>query len=120
MFEYEINKSRFIGIIYNVHTEDEVKEIIKKLWSENKRARHICFAYRLISNGVFNEKGDDNGEPKGSAGLPLLNLLQLKKAENVLVVVIRYFGGKLLGRSRLPGAYIKAANGAYNKYLGDK
>ncbi|MBN0919050.1 YigZ family protein [[Mycoplasma] gypis] len=109
MKEIEIKKSRFIAIKYNVKSENEVQQIYLQLKKEHKRSRHVCYAYRIFDNGRWYEKGFDDGEPKNTAGLPLLTLLRNKEAQNIAVFVIRYFGGILLGRSKLPGAYIKSA-----------
>ncbi|MCU4117370.1 YigZ family protein [Mycoplasma zalophi] len=112
MFELVIKKSQFIAFAYKVDSKNEIMKINEELWKLHPKARHICYAYVIFENGKWEEKGDDNGEPKGSAGTPLLNLLKLQKRENIAVFVIRYFGGILLGKNKLPGAYIKTASGA--------
>ncbi|MGX9340680.1 YigZ family protein [Mycoplasma sp. 128] len=118
MYEIEIKKSRFLAYVYSVSNENQIHNYYAQLYKEHKRCRHVCYAYRIKNNdGSMSEKGFDDGEPKNSAGLPLLNLLQLKNVENLAVFVVRYFGGKLLGRSKLPGAYIKAAKEEIETFL---
>ncbi|QJR43889.1 YigZ family protein [Mycoplasma miroungirhinis] len=112
MFELIIKKSTFIAFAYEVTSKSQVSEINQELWKLHPKAKHICYAYLIFENGRLEEKGDDNSEPKGSAGIPLLNLLKIQKRQNIAVFVIRYFGGILLGKNKLPGAYIKTASGA--------
>lgn len=106
--EYIINKSKFISFAYPVISEVEVKEILSDLRKEFADATHICFAYSLSSPRL--EKVDDNGEPAGTAGKPILELIKKKNIENVLVVVIRYFGGIKLGAGGLVRAYTHSAS----------
>ena len=105
---YIINKSKFFSFAYPVFSEGEVKEILKSLREKYSDATHICFAYSLSSPRL--EKADDNGEPSGTAGKPMLELLKKKNLENVLIVVIRYFGGLKLGAGGLVRAYTTASN----------
>ena len=104
--EIIIKKSKFIAKLYNINNEDEVKNILDELKKEYKKATHICFAYSI--NGK--EKAFDDGEPNHTAGLPILNVIHLKKMDNVLIVVIRYFGGIKLGAGPLTRAYSKSAS----------
>ncbi len=108
---YEIKGSKFISYIYNVKNIDEIKEIIKekeKLYSD---ATHITYAYNV--NGI-KKKSDDN-EPSGTAGMPILNVIDKNYLTNVLIIVIRYFGGIKLGAGGLVRAYTKAATDVLNK-----
>jgi putative IMPACT (imprinted ancient) family translation regulator len=107
MYEYIINKSRFIAISYDVSTKDDVMKIQADLRKEYKDATHVCYAY-LINNGTSAGMSDD-GEPSGTAGKPLLNLLMIKKHNNKAVFVIRYFGKSKLGAGLLLRSYINAA-----------
>ena len=95
--------SKFIGYAYPVRTEEEIKSILLELKSQHKKARHFCYAYRLNNDGLF--KSNDDGEPAGSAGKPILNCLLSAELENITIVVVRYFGGKLLGLPGLINAY---------------
>jgi uncharacterized YigZ family protein len=99
--------SRFIGYAFPFQSELEIKDILTGLRSEHPKARHFCWAYRLTTNkSVF--RVNDDGEPAGSAGRPILNTILSENLTNVLVVVVRYFGGTLLGVPGLIHAY-KAA-----------
>lgn len=103
--EYEaeviINKSRFIGILIPVFDKENVNELILNIRNKYKNATHYCYGYII---GSF-EKCDDNGEPQGTAGMPILNVLKFNGLTNVLCVVIRYFGGIKLGAGGLVRAY---------------
>ena len=98
-------KSRFISYAKQINSEDEAKDFISCLKHEHKRARHIAFAYKLPGN----ERCSDAGEPRGTAGAPLLNAIHRRNLCEVIVVVVRYFGGILLGKGGLIRAYGKAA-----------
>lgn len=98
---YEIKKSKFITKLYKVNNLDDINKIFDKLNKEYKDATHICYAYIVNSQ----EKCSDNGEPSGTAGLPILNVLKKNELQNVLAVVIRYFGGIKLGAGGLVRAY---------------
>ena len=98
-------KSKFIANIYYVETIEQVEEKIKEIRKKYHDAKHHCIAYRIISNNQIIEKSSDDGEPSGTAGAPMLNILQRSNLCNVLVVVTRYFGGILLGTGGLVRAY---------------
>jgi len=99
--------SKFIGYAYPVINEAEVKDLVAKLRAEHAKARHFCWALRLSPNrSIF--KLNDDGEPSGTAGRPILNTLLSADVTNVLVVVVRYFGGTLLGVPGLINAYKSA------------
>lgn len=96
--------SKFIGYAYPIQSEAEVKELIAKLKTEHNKARHFCWALRLTNDrSVF--KFNDDGEPSGTAGRPILNYLLSADVTNIFVVVVRYFGGTLLGVPGLINAY---------------
>jgi len=101
-------KSRFIAYVGVVKSEDEAKAFIAEKTKEHKKARHVVFAYVLPNI----EKCNDDGEPRGTAGLPLLNAIKRREISSVVVVVARYFGGVLLGKGGLMRAYGKAAGQA--------
>jgi len=98
-------KSRFISYAAQVNTEDEAKAFIAGIANEHKKARHVAYAY-VLSNTA---KTSDDGEPKGTAGLPIYNVITRRGLKNMVVVVVRYFGGILLGKGGLIRAYGKAA-----------
>ena len=104
----EIKKSKFIGLYYEVDSVDEVKNILESLKKEHKKARHIPYAYKV---GNIAKKTDDK-EPSNTAGLPIYNIIERKNLNNVLIVVIRYFGDIKLGAGGLLRAYSAAANEA--------
>ena len=105
--------SKFIGYAYPIISETEIKDIINKLRTEHAKARHFCWAIRLTTDrNVF--KLNDDGEPSGTAGRPILNTLLSADVTNILVVVVRYFGGTLLGVPGLINAYKTATVEALN------
>ena len=107
----EVDKSKFIAIAAPINSIDEFDELLKFLKKDNKKARHVVYAYRIGENS----KSNDDGEPKGTAGRPLLELLHKKDLNYLALFVIRYFGGIKLGAGRLLRTYVKAGNEALNK-----
>jgi uncharacterized YigZ family protein len=101
---FKDNGSRFIAQAYPVESEEEVKEIVGSLKKEYHDARHHCFAYRLGLDGS-RWRANDDGEPSGSAGRPILGQIDAAGLSDILVVVIRYFGGIKLGIPGLIRAY---------------
>ncbi len=97
----EIKKSKFIVVLYKISDCCEVNSVLDNLKKSYKGANHYCYAY-IIGNS---EKVSDDGEPSGTAGLPILNILKYENLEDVLCVVIRYFGGVKLGAGGLIRAY---------------
>ncbi len=98
-------RSKFIANLYYVETKEEAEEKIKELKKKYFDARHNCSSYRVMEDGNIIDKASDDGEPSGTAGGPMLNILQKNNLCNVLVVVTRYFGGILLGTGGLVRAY---------------
>lgn len=100
--------SRFIGLAFPVLDEEDVKQALELIRKEHPTARHHCYAYRI---NPINERwrANDDGEPSSSAGKPILNQLKSMQLLNVLVIVVRYFGGTLLGVPGLIHAYREAA-----------
>jgi len=98
-------KSKFIANLFYVESVKEAEEIIKQTNKKYFDARHNCIAYRIVEDEQIVEKSSDNGEPSGTAGAPMLNILQKNNLANVLVIVTRYFGGILLGTGGLVRAY---------------
>lgn len=110
--EFKDKGSRFIAYAYPVLTADDVKKHIDDLRQEHHKARHWCYAYRLGTDG--NQfRANDDGEPSGSAGRPILGQIDSFELTDVLVVVVRYFGGTLLGVSGLIHAYKMATQMAF-------
>lgn len=104
--EILIKKSKFLGFLYEISNLEEIKEILNNLKKEHKKATHICYAYKV---GV-NAKYSDDGEPSGTAGKPIYNIIEKKNLNNILIVVIRYFGGIKLGAGGLFRAYSNCAS----------
>lgn len=105
--------SKFIAFAYPIRTEDEIKPLLAQLRLEHPKARHFCWALRLSPDrSVF--RIQDDGEPSGTAGRPILNTLLSVDVTNILIVVVRYFGGTLLGVPGLINAYKSAAVEALN------
>ena len=98
-------KSKFIANLIKVNNIEEAEEAIKQIRKKYYDARHNCIAYRIVDNNQIIEKSSDDGEPSGTAGAPMLNILQKNNLANVLIVVTRYFGGILLGTGGLVRAY---------------
>lgn len=102
--EFKDKGSRFIAFAYPIASTDDVKKYVDALRQEHHKARHWCYAYRLGTDG--NQfRANDDGEPSGSAGRPILGQIDSFELTDVLVVVVRYFGGTLLGVSGLIHAY---------------
>ncbi|WP_027119447.1 YigZ family protein [[Mycoplasma] testudinis] len=111
MHEYTINKSRFLAELYDVTSKQEVTSILTDLRKQHKKAIHVVYAYMINSKETgFLAASSDDGEPKGTASKPLLNLLNLKQVVNKLLVVIRYKSGPNLGAGLLMRSYLKAAS----------
>lgn len=100
--------SKFYAFAFPVKSENEVKEILLRLRKEHYSARHHCYAWRLGTEEITFRANDD-GEPSSTAGKPILGQLQSFNVTNILIVVVRYFGGTLLGVSGLINAYRNAA-----------
>lgn len=96
--------SKFLGFAYPISSENDIKGIVAKLKAEHPKANHHCWAMRLGTDRSVYRVNDD-GEPSGTAGRPILNILLSKDVTNILVVVVRYFGGTLLGVPGLINAY---------------
>ena len=103
-YEQTIKKSRFICSIARVSSEEEAQQFITSIQAANKKATHNCFAYMIGDNDRI-QRESDNGEPSGTAGIPILESLKLAKIHNVVAVVTRYFGGIKLGAGGLIRAY---------------
>lgn len=98
-------KSKFIANLFPVESVEEAEEFIKEIKKKYHDARHNCIAFRILEENQIVEKSSDDGEPSGTAGAPMLAILQKNNLTNVLIVVTRYFGGILLGTGGLVRAY---------------
>lgn len=106
--------SKFIAYAYPVTSEDEIREIVQTIKKEHHSARHHCYAWRLGHEKLLFRANDD-GEPSSTAGKPILGQIQSFDLTNILIIVVRYFGGTLLGVSGLISAYRNAALDALNQ-----
>ncbi len=112
--ELKAKGSRFIAVACPAYSEDEIIEKIKTLRESHPKANHICNAWRLGADGLL-YRAEDDGEPRGSAGLPIYNQIRSFNLTDVVVAVIRYFGGTKLGVPGLISAYKEAAKLALEK-----
>ena len=103
-------RSRFLGHVWPVESEEEARARIEEIRKKHYDARHNCWCYRIREGGV--ERYSDDGEPQGTAGQPMLNVFQREGVTNVCCVVTRYFGGILLGAGGLVRAYTQSAKDA--------
>ena len=110
-YEITIKNSKFIGVIIPIESLDDVKDNINDIKEEYKNATHYCYAFTLINNKGFS----DDGEPNKTAGIPILNVIEGNNLVNVLVIVIRYFGGIKLGPGGLIRAYSNTCKEVINK-----
>ena len=112
---YEIKNSKFITILYKINNTNNVKNILEEVKIKYPKATHYCYAYKTINE----QKSSDDGEPGGTAGIPMLNVLLKEKLINVLAITVRYFGGIKLGAGGLVRAYTKSLTTALEqaKYI---
>lgn len=107
--EFEEKKSKFIGYIKPIQNKEEAEKFIKEIKQKHPDATHNCSAYKVISEGQEYFKSDDDGEPSGTAGKPIGEIINLMDVCNLVIVVTRYFGGIKLGAGGLVRNYAKTA-----------
>ncbi|MBN1290429.1 MAG: YigZ family protein [Candidatus Latescibacteria bacterium] len=107
----KVMKSTFVGSVIEVSDEQTARSIVKDIKQSDRKARHVVFAFRIAGNPVSEGMSDD-GEPRGTGGFPILNILRGRDITNILVTVTRYWGGVKLGPGRLKRAYKDAAQEA--------
>lgn len=113
--ELSIKRSRFICYLERVHSEDEARAFIDAIRHQHATARHHCTAFRYVEDGDIRERSNDDGEPAGTAGRPMLAVLKGADLVDVCAVVVRYFGGVKLGTGGLVRAYGDAVTSSYNE-----
>ncbi len=114
-----VHRSTFVGAVQTVQGSVQVRDIVRDMKQADRRARHVAWAFRLDGTPV--EEGmTDDGEPRGTAGMPLLELLRHRDALNLLVTVTRHFGGVKLGPGNLRRAYKEAAKAALGAWEADE
>lgn len=111
---YKEKGSKFLSFAIPVHNVDEIKELVKNYRKQYYDARHVCYAY-MIGTEHKEWRANDDGEPSGTAGRPIIGQINSRELTNILVIVVRYFGGILLGTSGLITAYKEAAADALNQ-----
>jgi len=111
--EFTEKKSVFIGQVFYVPNADEAEKRIAEIRSEHPQATHVCYGFSVRKNSL--QRFSDDGEPSGTAGMPILHVVTAKKLCDTLAVVTRYFGGILLGAGGLVRAYTKAAADAIDE-----
>ena len=111
---YKEKGSKFLSFAIPVNNSDEVKELVKNYRKEYYDSRHVCYAYMLGAERK-EWRANDDGEPSGTAGRPILGQINSRELTNILVVVVRYFGGILLGTGGLVVAYKEATADALNQ-----
>lgn len=110
--EIIIKNSKFITLLIKITNEKEIKEKLKQVKEDYPKATHYCYTYKIGENI---KKASDDGEPSGTAGLPMLNILDKENITNILAITIRYFGGIKLGAGGLIRAYSNSVKEALNK-----
>ncbi len=110
-YTLEVKKSKFIAYYYKIDNKDDVDNILDYLWKNNKKARHIPYAYKLDNSA----KKTDDKEPSNTAGTPIYNVIERNNLNNVIILVVRYFGGTKLGAGLLTRSYANAANEVIKK-----
>lgn len=110
---YEEKRSEFIGVAAHIESEEDALKLVKRIKSEHYDARHNVYAYVCSSGNI--QRYSDDGEPQGTAGIPVLDVIRKSGLDDVCVVVTRYFGGILLGAGGLVRAYTAAAKLAIDK-----
>ena len=105
--EIVINKSKFVAYSFACHSASDVEKCLSQLKKEHSTATHICYAFKVLPN---EEKCFDDGEPQGTAGKPILDVIKKSKFDNLFVAVVRYFGGVKLGAGGLVRAYSNSAS----------
>lgn len=109
--EYIIQKSRFVTYLFKIYNEEDVKLKINEIKNLYQDATHCCFAYIIDNMKRFS----DDGEPGGTAGMPMLHVLEMQECNHILAIVVRYFGGIKLGAGGLVRAYTKAVTEAFSQ-----
>ncbi len=110
IYQYEIEKSKFIGVLFHASTKEEFKDKLEQIKKDYPKATHYCYAYSINKQN----KNNDDGEPSGTAGNPIMENILRNELNDIGLVVIRYFGGIKLGAGGLTRAYNKCASETIN------
>ena len=118
---YEIKKSKFYSYIFAASSVSKIEDIIKVIKKDNKKARHVVYAYNFKDeNGVLHSKFSNDNEPQGTGVNSIISMLEKENVTNYLVVIVRYFGGTLLGAGPLLRSYLTSFKEAYEKIKKNK
>lgn len=102
-------QSKFISYLFNIENEEEALEKIEKIRQDNPQARHVVYIYSYFKNNIVNIRFSDDGEPKGTGTKAIYELLEKEAVTNICIVIVRYFGGILLGAGPLSRTYLNSA-----------
>lgn len=108
-------KSKFISYIFNINSKEEAEKYISDIRNNNKEARHVVYIYSYLDNNNLNVKFSDDGEPQGTGTRAIYELMTKENLTNICIVIVRYFGGILLGAGPLSRAYLNSAKEAIDK-----
>lgn len=108
-------KSKFISYVFNITDKEQAIEYINLIKKDNKEARHVVYIYSYLQDNKLNIKFSEDGEPQGTAIMPIKEMLDKEQLTNVCIVIVRYFGGILLGAGPLARVYLNTAKEAMNK-----
>ena len=106
---FKEKNSKFFGYAFPIQNEDDVKSHLETIKKQHHSARHWCYAYQIGNRTIFSYRANDDGEPNNSAGMPIYGQIQSFDVTNILIVVVRYFGGVKLGVGGLINAYKTSA-----------
>ena len=112
---FEIKKSKFYSYIFNVTSSEEVEEYINKIKKDHKKARHVVYAYEYYINNIKYSKFSNDNEPQGTGVNSVISTMEHENVTNYLVVIVRYFGGTLLGAGPLLRSYLTSFKEAFAK-----
>lgn len=120
LYLYEINNSQFYGYIFELTNVNEFEIILETLKKQHKRATHFVYVYKIYDNNQCIFKRNDDIEPRGYATNGMINLIEKNNLNNIAFIIVRYFGGRKLGGSKLINSYNKTVNESYKKYINNK
>lgn len=112
---YEEKKSKFYSYIFNIENESDANQIILNIKKQNKDARHVVYIYSCVENNQIKIRFSDDGEPQGTATRAIYDIISKENITNICIVIVRYFGGILLGAGPLSRAYLNSYRDASNK-----
>ena len=113
---FELKKSKFYAYIFNISAEEEIDNYLNIVKKDNKKAKHILYAYEFFDkDGIKHSKFSNDGEPQGTGVNSVISMLEKEEVSNYLVIIVRYFGGTLLGAGPLLRSYLSAFKDSFEK-----